>query len=394
MKSDKKYIAIIVLLFAAFVLVEYYAPRPVDWHTSFSKTDKIPYGDYVVYDFLSDIFPGKNIKVTTQSVYNSLEDSSGGKSNYVIINDYAEFDTLDVKTLLNYVASGNNVFIAVKNYFGPLADSLKLVATADFSLDYNAKDSMSLNFVQTAFHEANDFRYRRGTVDNYFTSYDTAHTIVLGRNSKDEPDYIKITRGAGAFYLSTVPLAFTNYNALKGNNAAYISRALSYLPVNNIKWDEYYKVNKPENTSPLRYILSNEALKRSYYIFICGILLYIIFEGKRKQRVIPIIKPLENTSMEFVETIGLLYYQKGTHAGIARKKIQYFLDNLRTRYNIKTEIYSEEFYHSMAHLTGIDKTEIKKLFTYIGNINNSGSIDEDTLIRLNNRIEDFYQKTL
>ena len=64
-------------------------------------------------------------------------------------------------------------------------------------------------------------------------------------------------------------------------------------------------------------------------------------QGKRKQRIIPVITPLKNTSLEFVETIGRLYYQKGTRSGIAHKKIIFFLDFIRTRYNIATNVFNQ-----------------------------------------------------
>ena len=118
-----------------------------------------------------------------------------------------------------------------------------------------------------------------------------------------------------------------------------------------------------------------------------------MFEGKRKQRVIPVIKPLQNTSLEFVETVGMLYYQKGTNIDIARKKIQFFLDNIRTRYNIATPAKDEAFYNALSRITAIDVTEIRNLFTFIVNVNDSETIDEATLVKLNNKIEDFYQKT-
>lgn len=394
MKGDRKYIVILSLVFLAFILIEYYQPQPVDWRPSFSKSDKIPYGDYIIYDFLPDIFPGKNVSVTTMPAYNSLPDSDSVESNYVIINEQFYPDSLDIKKLLGYVASGNNVFITAKDFSDPFSDSLKVKTSVDFSIDYNAKDSLSLNFEQDAYKSPDDFKYRKGTVDYYFINYDTAHTTVLGKNSKNEPDYIRIKHGAGSFYISTVPYAFTNYNALKGKNAGYISRALSYLPVANVLWDEYYKVNKSEAGTPLRFILSNAALMRAYYILIFGLILYVIFEGKRKQRVIPVIKPLQNTSLEFVETIGMLYYQKGTNLAIAKKKIQFFLDVIRSKYNIGTSAMNEEFYDSLSQITGVALPEIKNLFTFIVGVNYSESIDDAELFKLNNMIEDFYQKTI
>jgi hypothetical protein len=393
LKSDRKYIVLLVLAFVAFVLVEYNAPKPVNWSPTYSKKDKIPYGGYVVHDFLPDLFPGKRIIESNRTAYIMLDNYDSAQSNYIIINNEFKPDTLDTKTILDYVGTGSNVFMAAEDFEGALADSLKIKTSVDFGLVNNAKDSVSLNFEDKDFHSAKNYRYRKGTVDYYFTNYDTAHTTVLGKNSLNQANYIKIRHGNGAFYVSSVPLAFTNYNALKGQNNEYITRALSYLPVIDTRWDEYYKIGKGEADTPLRFILNNGALKRAYYIMLFGLLLYILFEGKRKQRVIPIINPLQNTSLEFVETIGMLYYQKGTNAGIARKKIQFFYDHLRNEYNLNVTVMNEEFYSTVARKTGSDIAEIRNLFTFITSVSKMETVSEATLISLNNLIEDFYQKT-
>ncbi len=57
--SEKIYVAILLLIFAILGVVEYNTPLPVNWEESFSKIDKIPYGEYAVYDILQDIFSGK-----------------------------------------------------------------------------------------------------------------------------------------------------------------------------------------------------------------------------------------------------------------------------------------------------------------------------------------------
>jgi uncharacterized protein DUF4350 len=392
LKKDRKYIAAFIFAFALLVFVEYIAPRPINWNPTFSKKDKIPYGDFALYDFLSDIFPNQKVTTIEKPIYNTLSDTVQKGTNYIIINETFGLDTLNLKYLMQYVKNGNNVFIAAENFNGAFADSLKLSTWVGLSLNPITKDSTSLNFSDESIHSNESFRYKKGSVDYYFASYDTARTTVLGTNSEKKDNYIQVKYGDGAFYLSTVPLAFTNYNALKGKNSEYIFRALSYLPVANTKWDEYYKVTREQGGSPLRFILSNGALKAAYYLMLFGLILYVIFEGKRKQRVIPIIKPLQNTNLEFVETIGRLYYQKGSNTGMARKKIVFFLDHIRSEYNIQTSAFNEDFYNSLSAKTEIAKEELKNLFTFIQRVQVLSNVDEQTLLSLNNQIETFYRK--
>jgi len=393
LKTERKYILIVIALFAIMVAVEYNAPKPVNWSVSFSKKDKIPYGCYVLFDYLNDIFPGKDINTSNKPVYNTLEDNDEHHTNYIIINEYLEIDTLDLVYLTDYVKKGNSVFIAADSYEGPLADSLKLGTGAGYDMNLLKNDSISLNFSNPSIHSSTNFKYRNGSVNNYFTKFDSSKTTILGTNSNDKATYIKVKFGDGAFYLNTAPYAFTNYNALKGNNGEYIYRALSCLPIANTTWDEYYKPGSHRQETPLRFILETPTLKAAYWLLIIGLLLYIIFEGKRTQRPIPVIAPLKNTNLEFVETIGRLYYQKGTNSGIAHEKIIFFLDHIRSTYNLSTTVFSGAFYESLSIKTLIPADELKKLFTFIDRVCNAPSIDETTLMELSNRIETFYSKT-
>jgi hypothetical protein len=393
MKGDRKYMFFLAAIFILLVLVEYYSPKPVNWKPTFSKKDKIAYGDYVVFDYLSDIFPGKQIKTVNKALYNTLSNENSPCDNYIIITDDFEPDTLDMDYLCNYVKAGHSAFIS-SDYFGEsFADSIKFKAKREYNFDALGKDSTSLNFAATGLHSEKNFEYKKGTVENYFESYDTGKTAVLGQNSKLRPNFIAVNYGKGKFFLSTVPFAFTNYNALKKNNGDYISAALSYLPVADTYWDEYYKPYGHTSSTPISFILENISLKYAYFLLMFALLLYVIFEGKRKQRTIPVIVPMKNTSLEFVETIGRLYYQKGTTIGIAHKKILFFLDYVRTRYNVTTTIFSDQFYASLSSKTQIPVEELQKLFTFISNVQASNKIEELTLISLNNQIENFYRKT-
>jgi hypothetical protein len=46
----------------------------------------------------------------------------------------------------------------------------------------------------------------------------------------------------------------------------------------------------------------------------------MVFEAKRRQRIIPIIDVPQNTSVIFVKTIGQLYFNKKEHLTIAQRK--------------------------------------------------------------------------
>jgi hypothetical protein len=119
----------------------------------------------------------------------------------------------------------------------------------------------------------------------------------------------------------------------------------------------------------------------------------VIFRGRRNQRIIPIIKPLSNTTLEFVETVGNLYFRQSNHKNIADKKITYFLDFLRIKYSLKTLHLNDELAKQLSEKSAIEVIELRKLFKLLNLVSVSTSIKKETLLELNNQIENFYTKT-
>ncbi len=386
MKKYSKYIAVLVFLFLIMILFLLLSPKEINWSYSFSKDDKIPYGNFVTFKAVDEIFD-KGIAPVTEPIYNNVDSELDSNMNYIFINDNFSPDKLDAQTLREFINKGNSVFIAAGYFNSAFRDTFD-VST---SLRFINQDSLKVNFCNPELKSNFDYVYKKVAFDNYFTSFNDSNAVVLGTNNSNQANFIKLKIGSGNLYLNLVPLAFTNYNILDTTNSDYIFKALSYLPAENYTyWDEYYKSGKAMIRTPLIFILSKEPLTWAYYVSILIIILYIIFEGKRKQRIIPVIKPLTNTTLQFVETIGRLYYQKKDHKNIAVKKINYFLDQLRNYYYIKGNIFNEDDMRLISEKSKVSLSKINAIFGFINNIESKNKISEDELKNLNSLIESFY----
>ncbi len=110
---------------------------------------------------------------------------------------------------------------------------------------------------------------------------------------------------------------------------------------------------------------------------------------KRKQRIIPVITPLLNTTLEFVGTIGNLYYQSAEHKNIAEKKIHFLMDQIRSKYWLNTNALDESFIVALARKTGKGEDDVRTLVKSIAAIQAKDRISSEELIDINKKIEKF-----
>lgn len=391
MKKDWKYILYLSVAFGIFIVVKLLSPKQYNWNVTFAHEDKNPYGAFAFSELLPGLFPNSKIVHSYKTLY-EVKDSLGSSDNVVVISNRFSGSKEDCNALLGHVARGGFAFISAEYFLGHFKDTLG-ISTYDYFFKageiFGKKDSASVKFVATSVDTVKEFFYRRDNIHNYFDEFDSTATTVIARNDYQLPITIRMKWGKGNLILNCTPLAFTNIYLLAKDNHEFASTTLSYLPVNNVTWTEYYQLGRMEVATPLRFILTNEPLSWAYYIAVIAVLLFMIFEMKRKQRIIPIIKPLANTTLEFVTTIGNLYFQRADHKNIAEKKILFFMDMIRTKFWINTAIMDETFVHALSAKTGQPEAEVKNLVKSIQTIRANAIISADELIALNKQLEKF-----
>lgn len=393
MKKDWKYIAYIAVAILVYLLVKLTAPREYDWTISYHHNDKNPFGAYALHQLGSSIYGDERFTAVNSTPY-EIYDSLNAPANFISISTSFKPGETDLQAILKNVEAGGHALIAAQYFPGGIGDSLG-VSTFDYFFEkdnfgyFSEDDSSGLYFTNGWLDQGKSYVYSRKNIHNYFDSFDSTRMRVIAVNDLDLPVMLRIPHGKGAIILCSTPLIFTNAYLLQGDNAGFIEQSLSLLPSRNTFWTDYYQIGKLQIQSPLRFILSTEPLRWAYYIIIISLLIFILFEVKRKQRIIPVIKPLENTTVEFVGTIGNLYYQAKDHKGIAEKRIAFLLEQLRTRYGFSFQHATEESINTLARRTGNDVSKVNELIRAIREVQSMKTLSEAALEYINKKIESF-----
>tara|TARA_R110000868_G_scaffold89803_5_gene249762 strand:- start:1816 stop:3024 length:1209 start_codon:yes stop_codon:yes gene_type:complete len=396
-KKSTVYIIIGVLTLALIFFLEYNKKKELNWFPSYVMHHKIPYGTMVFRDVMSEKIT--NLKEIERPPFEFLKTNEDSTSTYLFVNNNVAFQEAELDELLNWTSKGNTLFIASTSFEKKLLDTLHLKTESLYGAT-GLEHEFHYKLVNPNLKLKNAYTFEKDYYSIYFSALDTLQTKVIGQvsNSSDSDstyftNSIQQPFGKGKIILTAFPVAFTNYFILKNNNKDYTAGLLAYLDnEHSIYADTYYKSGKKFYTSPMYIFLNTKELKWAYYIILIGTFMYVIFEGKRKQRAVPVVVPLKNQTLAFTRTIADMYLERGESKEIAMHKIDYFLDYIRSHFYMNTQNEDSEFYQNLASRSHHSYEEIETLFRQLKNLKNKASITNEELINLNSSIEKFKAK--
>ena len=394
-KTGKLYITLVILVILAIVALEMTKPKKINWYPSYATYHKIPYGSFVFNEQLKRLTD--TVIPVDRPPFEYLK-SNTINGTYIFYNGGIQFGKSELKSLLDWTAKGNTLVVAAVNFEEKLLDTLHL-ETESINIFENFNNQFQLQLVHPNLN-SKTYTYDKASTLFHFNKIDTLNTKVIGVVDKYQTEnellenplvnVIKQSFGEGQIILSTFPQAFTNYFILENPNQDYTAGLLSYIDTKKpIYLDQHYKYGKKFYTSPMYLFLSTKELKWAYYIVLIGALIYIIFEGKRKQRAIPIVKPLKNQTVDFTRTIANMYYESSKHKEISSHKVQHFLEYIRSHLYLNTSDINSTFIKNLAARSSNSIEDTEQLFKFIASLNKQTTVNNIQLEKLNSLIETF-----
>lgn len=394
-----------MILVVLFILL---GCNKTNWRENFKEKSKDPFGTYILYNETKELFDNNDVHYLKQNVYDYLYDDleTDNFGNYICIKPRANKLTAEgLEYLLYFVEEGDHIFLSLNQFSEHIQDTLNFTTTNLDNALYTPEELKKLKgklYLENEAFKYETFVYDRNIRRHYFETYNKDNTIVLGTIAIDgekQPNFIKIYYGKGAIFLHTNPVVFTNYNMLN-EKENYVEHILSYLPSEPILWDPQIKssdfsdesYDDENQDSIFQFFFQHPTLKWFLLVSLFGLLLFMLFNARRKQRAIPIIEPLQNSTVEFVHTIANLYLKEEDHKNLVDKKIVFFLEKVREKYLIDTNNLNASFIEKLASKSNNELYNTKYLINTIIALNKKIECTETDLIVLNNMIENFFKK--
>jgi len=411
MKKALPYIGIGLLAGVIAFLFTYKRPHSFDDRITLSYRDKIPYGTYAAYELLKKEFPRAVVQINRYAPPDwKILTSDSTKQVLFIVTKIFNPSEEDLDDLTGFVQKGNYVFVSAIEMSGIASKFFKLKQKSHYDLyglmlgvhhQFNAFDSTIVNLDSLSFNIPLSYQYPGADFTNELSKTDSTFTYPLGYSAEINENLVAVNSMKGTFFLHTAPIAFTNFFLLYDNNKQYYEKLMSLLPkdAKKIVWDEYYLYHYNNTNNPqqqqgiLSVILKYENFKWAFWMALLFLFLYIITEIKRRQRIIPNYEKPKNDSLEFVTTIGKLYYEKGDHKNLAEKLTQYFLDYVRNQFKISTAELNSSFVQQLAAKSNKNTDEVNAIVENIHTINLSDAISQKQLMSYYEQLENFYKTT-
>lgn len=418
-----------LVLFVLFCLLQVNLPKKFVWSPTFSHVDKQPLGCFVFDSVLTQSLPN-GYHVTKKTFFQLDQEHAKEKISVLMVVDQQNLKQLDVKYLCNIARRGGKVMVVASSSFddGRNADTVvvdelertfkvKIEDGIYFSLrgilsglkahDNDMYDTIYWNNRETMYAAQSyrmfynmvggtlfvdsvpkvkrlaytlstagyDYKYDSLYVGD-FTRFDT----IVDKKERIEridtfaikkiPTAVSVPYGKGEVIFVSSPLLFTNYGMLEGNTFVYIFRLMSYLadlPV--YRTEAYVKTDAMlvAEQSPFREFIKRPPLRWALYLALLGVVLFMIFTARRRQRVIPIMSKPANRSLEFIQLIGTLYYQRKDHVDLVRKKFKLFAEELRKTAGVDiSDVNTDDReYLLLAEKTGMNSDRLKKVIRQI-----------------------------
>lgn len=429
MKSSRNFLFAMLVLFVLFCLLQVNLPKKFVWSPTFSHVDKQPLGCFVFDSVLTQSLPN-GYHVTKKTFFQLDQEHAKEKISVLMVVDQQNLKQLDVKYLCNIARRGGKVMVVASSSFDDgrntdtvVVDELertfkvKIEDGTYFSLrgilsglkahDNDMYDTIYWNNRETMY-AAQSYRmfynmvggtlfvdsvpkvkrlaYTLSTAgydyrqDSLYVGEFTGFDTIVDEKERIEridtfaikkvPTAVSVPYGKGEVIFVSSPLLFTNYGMLEGNTSVYIFRLMSYLadlPV--YRTEAYVKTDAMlvAEQSPFREFIKRPPLRWALYLALLGVVLFMIFTARRRQRVIPIMSKPANRSLEFIQLIGTLYYQRKDHVDLVRKKFKLFAEELRKTAGVDiSDVNTDDReYLLLAEKTGMNSDRLKKVIRQI-----------------------------
>ncbi len=412
-------------LLAGLAVLTLYSCPPVNWNETYRYDKQNPFDLYALYQLLEARPEGLTL-LRDRSDLTRLDSVTG--TNYLFVGNHPYYEEEAITGLLDYVERGNNAFLAAGDvpedlayhlfgdacYYGAFEEAAYAsgdprfpTVQADSVVVYRYPVGDSFHLVNTRYWQPS-LVYLHVISDRLLCDSELDNQ-VLGSLDTSGVNFIRLGWGKGNFYFHSNPVFFTNWFLVDSVQYRYPEAMLSVIADGALYWDEYhrrYRQQQPgtaasaarsytggrnllNGNQTLLYIQERRELALAWYTLLAGALLFVLFRGRRRQRIIPVSSPRSNSSRRFIDTVSRLVHEKGNHAALAQRELASLRFHLNHRRGVRW-VEGQAPPVDLAERTGLPEEVVARALAQIRVVSAGKPLGEGDLLRFYRAIEPLY----
>lgn len=413
-------VGLAVLLGGLYYYMGREKPSRFNWNRTLKHDGMQPYDLSVFFSTMRAEYPGKFDEIPANS---TLREQVGRLNPelgdiYMYVGEPLYLTKTECDELETFVSQGGTVFISSpsvpKEFFRSFPSLKQAYVKGDYRLAFKpvfsnrklASDTFS--FVHLSRNRPEEhlwyfFKSGQTVVEAEDTVFNAAEgsdesVISISRVSGLGVDFIGLNHGAGKVYLHPNPVMFSNVYLTQKTGRNYLAAAMSHLPANRILYDFSAGLPKQDvfNEKPrgnmLDFIRGQKTLWHAWWLLLTGVLMFLVFGGRRKQRSIPVINPPVNHTMAFIEAIGRFYHSEKQNALVFRREWNQLQIFIRQHFRLNGISAAEHDIIRLSEKSGVSQETIRTLIGRYEKYRIFSELKADELTDINKAIGRFYQE--
>lgn len=330
------------------------------WEDSYEPASKEPFGTMLFDSLMQESLPGGYENRTfNEDELALLASDSDQVRQLLFLPDKYGFSVLEVRSVLCMVRNGSHIMV-VSPYPSEWEDEL------DYDVNYNRNSIFSYSSFMSQLNEhghplLDTLIWQGDVLFPYEPSADASpypnDTTLIWQAMSSEMDFdscyyredvvthltnvhdgqvaVTFLYGKGRLTLVATPLIFTNFGVMNPACRKLMLRLMNEFGQAHVVRMVPEKTDYCENMFSV--MMQHPPMKLAWRILLCGALLALIVNARRRQRAIQPLRHSRNGTLDFIRQHASLFRSETDHASLVRKKRRALAHELRQKWQVDVD---------------------------------------------------------